>query len=94
MPITRFHNALHRQHWLPGIVVMLLLALTLHQTLEQLVEFNKQDSLHSATHLQSQFKQMTAFLEAMRGQAEERLRSNPQSTLTRQLYKVLHVDPT
>ncbi|MCJ2369716.1 hypothetical protein, partial [Aeromonas dhakensis] len=42
-----------------------------------------QDSLHSATHLQSQFKQMTAFLEAMRGQAEERLRSNPQSTLTR-----------
>lgn len=94
MPITRFHNALHRQHWLPGIVVMLLLALTLHQTLEQLVEFNEQDSLHSATHLQSQFKQMTAFLEAMRGQAEERLRSNPQSTLTRQLYKVLHVDPT
>ncbi|MFM7967990.1 hypothetical protein ACF2JD_06755 [Aeromonas sp. A-5] len=27
------------------------------------------------------------FLEAMRGQAEERLRSDPQSALTRQLYQ-------
>jgi diguanylate cyclase (GGDEF)-like protein len=93
MTVARIHNVTHGLHWLLGILIMLLLALTLHQTLKQVTELNEQDTLHTAVHLQSQFQQIATFLEAIRGQAEERLRSDPQSTLTRQLYQALHTDP-
>lgn len=93
MPVARIHNVTLGLYWLLYIIVMLLLAFTLHQTLKQLTELNEQETLHTAADLQSQFQQMETVLEAMRGQAEERLRSNPQSALTRQLYRALHTDP-
>ncbi|WP_346205100.1 sensor domain-containing diguanylate cyclase [Aeromonas salmonicida] len=93
MPEKRIHIVTRCLQWLLGSLVILLLALTLHQTLKQVTELNEQDTLHTAVHLQSQFQQIATFLEAIRGQAEERLRSNPQSALTRQLYQALHTDP-
>ncbi|MGV2701917.1 UNVERIFIED_CONTAM: diguanylate cyclase [Aeromonas salmonicida] len=93
MPAPRIHIVTRSQHWLLGTLVILLLALTFHQTLKQVTELNERDTLNMAARLRSQFQQMETVLEAMRGQAEERLRSNPQSALTRQLYQALRTDP-
>ncbi|MBP6383831.1 MAG: sensor domain-containing diguanylate cyclase, partial [Aeromonas sp.] len=93
MPEKRIHIVTRRLQWLLGSLVILLLALTFHQTLKQVTELNERDTLNIAARLRSQFQQMETVLEAMRGQAEERLRSNPQSALTRQLYQALRTDP-
>lgn len=70
----------------------LLLFLSLQHTLRQITDLNKRDTIATAGELRSQFQEMEAFLESMRGQAEERLRSHPQSILSRHLYEALRVD--
>ncbi|CAD7523526.1 hypothetical protein OR606_16175 [Aeromonas hydrophila] len=86
MPEPRSHFVTYRLQWLLCAFVALLLAITLKLTLTQVTDHYQSDTLSTASRLKSQFQQMETFLEAMRGQAEERLRSNPQSALTQQLY--------
>lgn len=93
MPAPCAHFVKYRLQWLLCAVVTLLLALTLQLTLKQVTELYESNTLSTAARLRSQFQQMETFLEAMRGQAEERLRSNPQSALTHQLYRALQDDP-
>ncbi|QFI55256.1 hypothetical protein [Aeromonas simiae] len=68
------------------IVLALLLVITLHHNLRQFKAHQYQVANTSAERLSTQLQQVTAFLEAMRGQAEERLRSNPESGLTKELF--------
>ena len=89
MPAPRSHFVTYRLQWLLCAFVALLLAITLKLTLTQVTDHYQSDTLSTASRLKSQFQQMETFLEAMRGQAEERLRSNPQSALTQQLYGAL-----
>ncbi|WP_429069226.1 sensor domain-containing diguanylate cyclase [Aeromonas dhakensis] len=89
MPEPRPHFVTYRLQWLLCAFVALLLAITLKLTLTQVTDHYQSDTLSTASRLKSQFQQMETFLEAMRGQAEERLRSNPQSALTLQLYGAL-----
>lgn len=89
MPEPRSHFVTYRLQWLLCAFVALLLAITLKLTLTQVTDHYQSDTLSTASRLKSQFQQMETFLEAMRGQAEERLRSNPQSALTQQLYGAL-----
>ncbi|WP_434666451.1 sensor domain-containing diguanylate cyclase [Aeromonas sp. NJAU223] len=70
----------------------LLLFLSLQHTFLHITDLNKRDTIATAGELRAQFQEMEAFLEAMRGQAEERLRSHPQSILSRHLYDALRVD--
>ncbi|MGL6162878.1 MAG: sensor domain-containing diguanylate cyclase, partial [Aeromonas veronii] len=86
MPKMSDHRFLTRLTWLLFAVVILLIGLTLRQSLKQIERLYQSDTLNSAIYLRDRFKQTEVFLEAMRGQAEERLRSDPQSVLTRQLY--------
>lgn len=79
----------HRSSTLMGLLVIvlaLLLIITLHHNLRQFKAHQYQVADASAERLSTQLQQVTAFLEAMRGQAEERLRSNPESGLTKQLF--------
>ncbi|WP_421200084.1 sensor domain-containing diguanylate cyclase [Aeromonas enteropelogenes] len=71
----------------------LLIILALRQSLKQIEDVYQSDTLNSAIHLRDQFRQSQVFLEAMHGQAEERLRSTPQSALTRQLYHHIEALP-
>ncbi|PJG57911.1 sensor domain-containing diguanylate cyclase [Aeromonas cavernicola] len=89
MPRVSDQQLTLRLSWLLLVSVMLLLGLALKQTLQQIEKLYLSDTLNSAARLSDQFQQIEVFLEAMRGQAEERMRSDPQSTLTRQLYKQL-----
>lgn len=82
-----------RLTWLLFALVILLIGLTLRQNLKQIESLYLSDTLNSAIHLQDQFQRTDTFLEAMRGQAEERLRSDPQSALTRQLYSYIQQLP-
>ncbi|WP_323978178.1 sensor domain-containing diguanylate cyclase [Aeromonas veronii] len=93
MPKTSDPRFLTRLTWLLFALVILLVGLTLRQNLKQIENLYQTDTLNSAIHLRDQFKQTETFLEAMRGQAEERLRSDPQSVLTRQLYRHLQQLP-
>ena len=86
MPMMSDRTALSRLTLLLLALVILLVGLTLRQSLKQIERLYQSDTLNSAIYLRDQFKQIEVFLEAMRGQAEERLRSDPQSVLTRQLY--------
>lgn len=86
MPMMSDRTALSRLTLLLLALVILLVGLTLRQSLKQIERLYQSDTLNSAIYLRDQFKQTEVFLEAMRGQAEERLRSDPQSVLTRQLY--------
>ncbi|MCE9849591.1 diguanylate cyclase [Aeromonas allosaccharophila] len=86
MPNVSATPFLTRLTWLLFALVILLVGLTLRQSLKQIERLYQSDTLNSAIYLRDQFKQIEVFLEAMRGQAEERLRSDPQSVLTRQLY--------
>ena len=88
-PLARYR----RLQWLVLVLVTLLLALSLQHTFTQITDLNRRDTIHTAARLGSQFQQMETFLEAMRGQAEERLRSHSQSPLTHQLYRALQVTP-
>ncbi|CAJ1817573.1 hypothetical protein PEKONANI_01652 [Aeromonas jandaei] len=85
---------LSRLTWLLFASVILLVGLTLQQSLKHIEDLYRSDTLNSAIRLRDQFKQSETFLEAMRGQAEERLRSAPQSVLTRQLYRHIKESPT
>ncbi len=87
MPNVSATPFLTRLTWLLFALVILLVGLTLRQSLKQIERLYQSDTLNSAIYLRDQFKQIEVFLEAMRGQAEERLRSDPQSVLTRQLYR-------
>lgn len=82
MPKMSDHRFLTRLTWLLFAVVILLIGLTLRQSLKQIERLYQSDTLNSAIYLRDRFKQTEVFLEAMRGQAEERLRSDPQSVLT------------
>lgn len=93
MPKMSDHRFLTRLTWLLFAVVILLIGLTLRQSLKQIERLYQSDTLNSAIYLRDRFKQTEVFLEAMRGQAEERLRSDPQSVLTRQLYGHIEVLP-
>ncbi|BBS16166.1 sensor domain-containing diguanylate cyclase [Aeromonas caviae] len=84
--------ARYRLQWLLLGLGLLLLLLALQHAFRQVTEINKRDTINAATQLSSQHQRMETFLEAMRGQAEERLRSNPQSVLSRQLYQALQSD--
>ncbi|MGY3943223.1 sensor domain-containing diguanylate cyclase [Aeromonas tecta] len=84
--------AKYRLQWLLLGLSTVLLALSLQHAFNQITELNRRDTNNMAAELRSQFQEMEAFLEAMRGQAEERLRSNPQSILSRHLYQALRVD--
>lgn len=84
--------AKYRLQWLLLGLSTVLLALSLQHAFRQITELNRRDTNNMAAELRSQFQEMEAFLEAMRGQAEERLRSNPQSILSRHLYQALRVD--
>ena len=87
MPNVSDRRFLSRLTWLLFASVILLVGLTLQQSLKHIEDLYRSDTLNSAIRLRDQFKQSETFLEAMRGQAEERLRSDPQSVLTRQLYR-------
>ncbi len=87
MPNVSDRRFLSRLTWLLFASVILLVGLTLRQSLKQIEDLYLSDTANSAIRLRDQFKQTEIFLEAMRGQAEERLRSDPQSVLTRQLYR-------
>jgi diguanylate cyclase (GGDEF)-like protein len=93
MPMLSDHTSSSRSRllWLLFVLVILLVGLILRQSLKQIESLYQSDTFNSAIHLRDQFKQTQVFLEAMRGQAEERLRSDPQSVLTRQLYH--HIQP-
>ncbi|WP_148610459.1 sensor domain-containing diguanylate cyclase [Aeromonas sobria] len=93
MPMLSDHTSSSRSRliWLLFALVILLVGLILRQSLKQIESLYQSDTFNSAIHLRDQFKQTQVFLEAMRGQAEERLRSDPQSVLTRQLYH--HIQP-
>ncbi len=93
MPMLSEHTSSSRSRliWLLFALVILLVGLILRQSLKQIESLYQSDTFNSAIHLRDQFKQTQVFLEAMRGQAEERLRSDPQSVLTRQLYH--HIQP-
>lgn len=93
MPKMSDHRFLTRLTWLLFAVVILLIGLTLRQSLKQIERLYQSDTLNSAIYLRDRFKQTEVFLEAMRGQAEERLRSDPQSVLTRQLYRHIEALP-
>ncbi|MDD1844482.1 hypothetical protein LZT27_07755 [Aeromonas veronii] len=93
MPKMSDHRFLTRLTWLLFAVVILLIGLTLRQSLKQIERLYQSDTLNSAIYLRDRFKQTEVFLEAMRGQAEERLRSDPRSVLTRQLYRHIEVLP-
>ena len=84
--------ARYRLQWLLLGLGLLLLLLALQHAFRQVTEINKRDTINAATQLSSQHQRMETLLEAMRGQAEERLRSNPQSVLSRQLYQALQSD--
>lgn len=84
--------ARYRLQWLLLGLSSLLLVLSLLHTFNQITDVNSRDTHHMAAELRSQFQEMEAFLESMRGQAEERLRSHPQSILSRHLYQSLRVD--
>ena len=92
MPTLPHAFAKYRLQWLLLGLSMLLLLLALQHALRQITELNRRDVINAAAQLSSQHQRMEAFLEAMRGQAEERLRSNPQSALSRQLYPALQAD--
>lgn len=62
MPEKRIHIVTRRLQWLLGSLVILLLALTLHQTLKQVTELNERDTLNIAARLRSQFQQMETVL--------------------------------
>ncbi|WP_033135151.1 sensor domain-containing diguanylate cyclase [Aeromonas finlandensis] len=87
MPMMSDRTTFSRLTLLLLALVILLVGLTLRQSLKQIERLYQSDTLNSAIYLRDQFKQTEVFLEAMRGQAEERLRSDPQSALTRQLYR-------
>ncbi|MCX7128105.1 sensor domain-containing diguanylate cyclase [Aeromonas sp.] len=93
MPMLSDHTSSSRSRliWLLFALVILLVGLILRQSLKQIESLYQSDTFNSAIHLRDQFKQTQVFLEAMRGQAEERLRSDPQSMMTRQLYH--HIQP-
>ncbi|MGY3853264.1 diguanylate cyclase [Aeromonas aquatilis] len=93
MPYMSDHRFITRLTWVLVIVVILLIGLTLKHSLKQIEQLYQSDTLNSAIYLRDRFKQTEVFLEAMRGQAEERLRSDPQSSLTRQLYRHIEVQP-
>ncbi|MCQ4053867.1 sensor domain-containing diguanylate cyclase [Aeromonas sp. SG16] len=93
MPNVSDRRFLSRLTWLLFASVILLVGLTLRQSLKQIEDLYLSDTANSAIRLRDQFKQTETFLEAMRGQAEERLRSDPQSVLTRQLYRHLEQLP-
>lgn len=93
MPNMSDHRFLTRLTWLLLAVVILLIGLTLRQSLKQIERLYQSDTRNSASYLRDRFKQTEVFLEAMRGQAEERLRSDPQSPLTRQLYRHIEAQP-
>ncbi|MFB2865296.1 diguanylate cyclase [Aeromonas sp. MdU4] len=93
MPNMSDQRFFTRLTWLLFALVTLLIGLTLRQNLKQIENLYQSDTLNSAIHLRDQFKKIEVFLEAMRGQAEERLRSDPQSTLTRQLYRQIQQQP-
>ncbi|WP_421295947.1 sensor domain-containing diguanylate cyclase [Aeromonas sp. 604534] len=93
MPNMSGHRFLTRLTWLLFAVVILLIGLTLWQSLKQIERLYQSDTLNSAIYLRDRFKRTEVFLEAMRGQAEERLRSDPQSVLTRQLYRHIEALP-
>ena len=78
--------------WLLFGLSSLLLVLSLQHAFRHITDLNKRDTIAMAGELRSQFQEMEAFLESMRGQAEERLRSNPESILSRHLYQALRVD--
>lgn len=63
--------------WLLLGFSLLLLLLALQHAFRQITELNRRDVINTAAQLSNQHQRMEAFLEAMRGQAEERLRSNP-----------------
>ncbi|MFM5029340.1 diguanylate cyclase [Aeromonas rivipollensis] len=92
MPTLPHAFAKYRLQWLLLSLSLLLLLLALQHTFRQVTELNRRDVINAAAQLSNQHQRMGAFLEAMRGQAEERLRSNPQSVLSRQLYQALQVD--
>ncbi|MEZ6931717.1 diguanylate cyclase [Aeromonas sp. S16(2024)] len=92
MPTLPRAFAKYRLQWLLLSLSLLLLLLALQHTFRQVTELNRRDVINAAAQLSNQHQRMGAFLEAMRGQAEERLRSNPQSVLSRQLYQALQVD--
>ncbi|MFQ1765506.1 diguanylate cyclase [Aeromonas veronii] len=73
--------------WLLLTLAILLVGVTLQHSLKLIENLYQSDTLNSAIYLREQFRQSEIFLEAMRGQAEERLRSDPHSVLTRQLYR-------
>lgn len=85
--------AKNRLQWLLLGLGTILLVLSLQHAFQQITELNKRDTINTAAELRAQYQRIDTFLEAMRGQAEERLRSDPQSSLTRQLYRALRVDP-
>ncbi|MGL5975069.1 MAG: sensor domain-containing diguanylate cyclase [Aeromonas sobria] len=93
MPKMSDHRFLTRLTWLLFAVVILLIGLTLRQSQKQIERLYQSGTLNSAIYLRDRFKQTEVFLEAMRGQAEERLRSDPQSVLTRQLYRHIEAQP-
>lgn len=92
MPIPSPAFARYRLQWLLLGLSLLLLLLALQHAFHQVTELNKRDTINAATHFSSQYQRMEAFLEAMRGQAEERLRTDPRSVLSHQLYQALQVD--
>lgn len=92
MPTLPPAFAKYRLQWLLLGFSLLLLLLALQHAFRQITELNRRDVINTAAQLSNQHQRMEAFLEAMRGQAEERLRSNPQSVLSRQLYQALQVD--
>ncbi|WP_310598107.1 diguanylate cyclase domain-containing protein [Aeromonas aquatica] len=93
MPRLLHAFAKYRLQWLLLGLSILLLFLALQHSFGQITELNKRDTIGTAAELRAQYQQIDTLLEAMRGQAEERLRSNPQTTLTHQLYRALHADP-
>ena len=78
MPIPSPAFARYRLQWLLLGLSLLLLLLALQHAFHQVTELNKRDTINAATHFSSQYQRMEAFLEAMRGQAEERLRTDPE----------------
>jgi len=70
MPNMSDHRFLTRLTWLLFALVILLIGLTLRQSLKQIERLYQSDTLNSAIYLRDQFKQIEVFLEAMRGQAD------------------------
>ncbi|MGL4251374.1 MAG: sensor domain-containing diguanylate cyclase [Aeromonas sp.] len=82
-----------RLTWILVIVVILLIGLTVKHNLKQIEQLYQSNTLNSAIYLSDRFKQTEVFLDAIRSQAEERLLCDPQSSLTRLLYRHIETQP-